>query len=42
MLNPFLFPIWISGLVYLLIANPVRKYRLYGLMYIVIFTFNKK
>jgi len=42
MLNPFLFPLWISGLVYLLIANPVRKYRLYGLMYIVIFTLNKK
>ena len=42
MLNPFLFSLWLSGLVYLLIANPVRKYQFYGLLYIVIFTLNKK
>lgn len=39
MLNQFLFPLWIGGLIYFFTGKPVKKYRVFGVLYIVIFVF---
>lgn len=36
-MNPISFPLWFGGLIYLLIGKGVRKYRLAGFMYLVVF-----